>query len=131
MWVANHNRLPTRCRLAAWDMSIVKTCLLCDHYDENRDHLFLRCSFSEQVWTVITRRLGYRPFYLHTWTSLIAWLDGRDTMKPFTIRRLAAQATIYSIWIERNKRLHNGLSSTPPRLCKDIDIKSNLECMCL
>ncbi|KAF3510871.1 hypothetical protein F2Q69_00008064 [Brassica cretica] len=105
MWVANYDRLPTRCRLAAWDTSIVKMCLLCGHYDESRDHLFLRCSFSEYIWKEITIRLGYRPFYFHTWTALIAWLDVGDTTGPLTLRRLAAQATIYS----------------SPCLCKDID----------
>lgn len=121
MWVANLDRLRTRCRLAAWDITIVKTCLLCNLYDENRDHLFLRCSLSEQLWNIIIRRLGYRPFYFHTWSALIAWLDTRDTTSPLTLRRLAAQATIYSIWIERNNRLHQRISSTPARLCKDID----------
>ena len=95
MWVANHDRLPTRCWLAAWDINIVKTCLLCNLYDENRDHLLLRCSFSEQC--IITRRLGYRPFYFHTWSDFIAWLHARDTTSLLTLRRLAAQATIYSI----------------------------------
>ncbi|XP_048611796.1 uncharacterized protein LOC125586052 [Brassica napus] len=121
MWVANYDRLPTRCRLAAWDTSIVKTCLLCGHCDESRDHLFLRCSFSKQIWKEITICLGYRPFYFHTWTALIAWLDAGNTTSPLILRRLAAQATIYNIWIERNNRLHKGLTSTPPRLCKDID----------
>ncbi|KAF8050248.1 hypothetical protein N665_2016s0003 [Sinapis alba] len=112
MWVANHNRLQTRCRLAAWDITTVRTCLLCNLYDENRNHHFLRCSFSEQVWAVIIRRLGYRPFYFHNWTSLIAWLNARDTTSHLTLRRFAAQATIYLIWIERNNRFHQGLSST-------------------
>ena len=121
MWVANYDRLPTRCRFAAWDTSIVKTCLLCGHYDESRDHLFLRCSFSEHIWKEITIRLGYRPFYFHTRTALIVWLDVGDTTSPLTLRRLAAQATKYSIWFERNNRLPKGLTSTPPCLCKDID----------
>ena len=66
MWVTHQDRLPTRARLATWDPGIDASCLLCDECVETRDHLFLRCSFSEQVWHLVTKRLGYRPTLFHT-----------------------------------------------------------------
>ncbi|KAG5413614.1 hypothetical protein IGI04_001181 [Brassica rapa subsp. trilocularis] len=38
-----------------------------------------------------------------------------------TLRRLAAQATIYILWYERNSRLHNNMSSSPAALFKQLD----------
>ncbi|KAH0891608.1 hypothetical protein HID58_054037 [Brassica napus] len=38
-----------------------------------------------------------------------------------TLRRIAAQATIYILWYERNNRLHNSISSSPATLFKLLD----------
>lgn len=122
MWVAMQDRLPTQARLATWDPGIDNSCLLCANAcEETRDHLFLRCSFSERVWRLITVRLGYRPTLFHTWTALCEWLRTSDTTCSNTLRRLVTQATVYQLWAERNSRLHNGLSSTPHRIFKDLD----------
>lgn len=121
MWVTHQDRLPTRARLATWDPGIDASCLLCDGSIETRDHLFLRCSFSEQVWHLVTKRLGYRPTLFHTWTAFSAWLSSSDSTCPATLRRLTAHATIYQLWAERNNRLHGVTSSTPQRILKDLD----------
>ncbi|KAF3597405.1 hypothetical protein DY000_02020172 [Brassica cretica] len=121
MWVAQWNRLPTRNRLARWSPVPDKSCLLCGTHDEDRDHLFLRCSFSEQIWKKVTRRLGHRPFLFHTWTALLDWLHLKDRTSSLTLRRLAVHTTISKLWFERNNRLHNSRSSTPMIIFKDID----------
>lgn len=121
MWVAQWNRLPTRNRLARWSPVPDKSCLLCGTHDEDRDHLFLRCSFSEQIWKQVTRRLGYRPFLFHTWTALLDWLHLKDRTSSLTLRRLAVHTTVSKLWFERNNRLHNSRSSTPMIIFKDID----------
>ncbi|KAF3485562.1 hypothetical protein F2Q69_00056460, partial [Brassica cretica] len=121
MWVAQLNRLPTRNRISTWDPGTDTVCLLCNQVDECRDHLFLRCSFSEQVWNMVIKRLGYSPLLFHTWTALIAWLDIKDRTCPLTLRRLATHTTVTRLWFERNNRLHNNLRSTPQVLFKLID----------
>uniref|UniRef100_A0A0D3BWY7 Uncharacterized protein n=1 Tax=Brassica oleracea var. oleracea TaxID=109376 RepID=A0A0D3BWY7_BRAOL len=46
----------------------------------------------------------------------------RDLTSPRLLKRLAAQATIYIIWSERNKRLHHdGMSTTPTQLFRTLD----------
>ncbi|KAF3575293.1 hypothetical protein F2Q69_00062415, partial [Brassica cretica] len=40
---------------------------------------------------------------------------------PLILKKLVAHATIYNIWAERNKHLHQGISSTPPMIYKLID----------
>lgn len=121
MWVTHLDRLPTRTRIASWTPNTVTTCLLCDVCEENRDHLFLKCKSSEQIWKMATTRLGYQPCLFHTWTSLIEWLRIKDSICPGTLRKLTAQAVIYHIWLERNNRLHNAVNSTPQRIFKEID----------
>lgn len=122
MWVTQQDRLPTRARLATWDPCIDASCLLCDGCAETRDHLFLRCSFSEQVWHLVTKRLSYRPTLFHTWTAFGDWLSSSDSTCPTTLRWLAAQATIYQLSAERiNNHLHNTTSSTPQKILNDLD----------
>ncbi|CDY33988.1 BnaC02g43490D [Brassica napus] len=88
---------------------------------ESRDHLFLRCEVSRHLWSLITRRLGYRTFTFHTWTTFTSWLGSQHPTHSSTLRRLAAQATIYILWYERNSRLHNNMSSSPAALFKQLD----------
>ncbi|CAH8313232.1 unnamed protein product [Eruca vesicaria subsp. sativa] len=49
------------------------------------------------------------------------WLELKDNVSSSTLRRLVAQATVYSIWWERNNRLHNSISTPPTVTCKKID----------
>ncbi|XP_013645051.1 uncharacterized protein LOC106349608 [Brassica napus] len=120
-WVAHQDRLPTRTRLVAWGMQIPSLCCLCSLVDESRDHLFLRCEVSGTVWGYVLRRLGYFHRGFHTWVAFTDWMRLRDTVVSVTLKRVAAQATIASIWTERNKRLHDGVSQTPASLFKKID----------
>lgn len=58
MWLATLNRLPTRTRLASWGMNITRACCLCNCSDETREHLFLNCRFSLQIWAQAFARLS-------------------------------------------------------------------------
>ncbi|KAF3490346.1 hypothetical protein F2Q69_00055079 [Brassica cretica] len=49
------------------------------------------------------------------------WLGLRDTISTLTLRRLVAQATLYSVWWERNNRLHNSISVPPAVTFRKID----------
>lgn len=112
LWVTHLNRLPTRSRLKAWGLQIQTSCCLCDRFEENRDHIFLRCEVSQHLWAMIIRRLGYRTLSFHSWNAFSDWLGSKDSICPTTLRRLVAQAVIYSLWHERNNRLHNNISSS-------------------
>lgn len=121
LWVTHLNRVPTRTRITSWAQNTETSCLFCDVCEENRDHLFLRCRYSEQIWKMTIKRLGYQPCLFHTWTSLIEWLRIEDSTCPQTLRKLTAHAVIYNLWLDRNNRLHNAVFSTPQRLFKEID----------
>ncbi|KAJ4891314.1 hypothetical protein Rs2_31062 [Raphanus sativus] len=78
-------------------------------------------AISEQLWLLILKRLGYNPVRFHTWTAFIEWVGLKDNVCPITLRRLAAHATIYSLWWERNNRLHNSISTPISVTFKKID----------
>ena len=121
MWLAHLDRLPTRARTAIWGDQLLDKCCICNTYRETRDHLFLQCGFSEQIWLLVIKILGYNQFLFHTWYAFIDWLDLKDNVSSSTLRRLVAQATIYSIWWERNNRLHNSISMPATATFKKID----------
>lgn len=97
MWMTHLNRLPTRERTSIWAVNTLDACCVCNVYLESRDHLFLRCEINENLWLLVLRRLGYNPFWFHTWMAFTEWLGHRNNVCPITLRRFAAQATIYSI----------------------------------
>ncbi|KAL0652675.1 hypothetical protein Bca4012_095366 [Brassica carinata] len=111
-WIAHQDRL------SRWGMNVSPLCCLCSSTDETRYHLLLRCEISESIWDLV---LGCHFQAFHTWTAFSEWLSIRDAVTSRTLKRLAAQATISSIWNERNKRLHDGEARTPAAIFNTID----------
>ncbi|XP_013601198.1 PREDICTED: uncharacterized protein LOC106308597 [Brassica oleracea var. oleracea] len=120
-WIAYHDRLPTKSRLAAWAINISTACILCNSAMEDRDHLFLRCPTSEVIWACVLRRLGAHHHSFHTWTAMMDWLSLNDSRTITLLKRLASQATIYNIWTERNRRIHDNVITPPAMIFKTID----------
>ena len=120
-WVAQYDRLPTRERLVSWGLQVPLCYCLCNSMVENRYHVFLRCNWSEQLWNMVLRRLGVRQLAFHTWTAFSEWFKLRSSHCSRLLKRLVSQATIYNIWIARNKRLHDNNNSNPAQVFKIID----------
>lgn len=111
--------LPTRDRLQNWGMNVVSTCLLCGISDENRDHLFFRCSYSQELWTSFFSNSTLAP--PADFEAIIAWLPSSSSnAKVKTICHLLVQALVYVVWKERNTRLHTSASKPPLPLVKEI-----------
>ncbi|KAG5374886.1 hypothetical protein IGI04_039482 [Brassica rapa subsp. trilocularis] len=49
-WVAHLDRLPVRQRLVTWGIDVPDTCVLCNRFSESREHLFLECEYSKDIW---------------------------------------------------------------------------------
>nr|VDC97913.1 unnamed protein product [Brassica oleracea] len=88
---------------------------------EDRDHLFLRCPTSEVIWACVLRRLGAHHHSFHTWTAMMDWLSLKDSRTITLLKRLASQATIYNIWTERNRRIHDNAITPPAMIFKTIN----------
>nr|VDD54484.1 unnamed protein product [Brassica oleracea] len=60
-WVAARDRMVTRDRLLRWGLNVPSNCVLCVGNQENRQHLFFDCAFSNQVWNYFVSRLQQPP----------------------------------------------------------------------
>ncbi|KAF8091928.1 LOW QUALITY PROTEIN: hypothetical protein N665_0432s0030 [Sinapis alba] len=122
MWVAYLDRLPTRVRITSWGMQIEKACCICNHLDENRDHLFLRCTFSEQIWKFVIYRFSYIRFLFYTSPAPFGWLQFKDNICLVTLKYIDVQAVIYSLWAERSSILLSNIISTLTSIFHVIDM---------
>lgn len=121
MWVTNLDRLPTRARLASWEIHVSSNCCLCSEYEETRDHFLLRCGFSSQIWNLIQVRLHLPPCIFYSWNALIAWTRMSTATSPPTLRKIVGHAAVYHIWRQRNNLLHNGVTRSPATIFTVID----------
>lgn len=112
MWIAQLDRLPTRVRLASWGMHVPTTCCLCSRFDETREHLFLHCEYSRDIWRSAQIRLHLTPTVFASWSSLTVWTMTNAERSPKLLRKLVTQAILYNIWKQRNNLIHN-LHSIP------------------
>lgn len=120
-WLFVLNRCPTRDRLRKWGLQVDPKCLLCASADESRDHLLFNCSFSWIIWNIISRRCSFTPHrsWSATLQSLTSFNGSRVSKKLLLI---AWQATIYTLWTERNHRLHRNCFKPADLLLRQIDI---------
>ncbi|KAL1213821.1 hypothetical protein V5N11_009998 [Cardamine amara subsp. amara] len=102
-------------------MNISPLCCLCNQHLETREHIFLHCEYSEQLWSMLLRRLGQHQFIFQDWNSLISWLSTASHDIPMKLKLLVCHTTIYTIWRERNDRLFNSQFISPPALFSLLD----------
>lgn len=88
---------------------------------ETRDHLFFTCSYSEEVWRKVIRNI-LGSGYSNEWNQLLLVLVAILQDKTLTfILRYCFQATVYTLWHERNRRRVGELSKAPPVLAALLD----------
>lgn len=118
-WLIMRERLTTRDRLLSWGLDVPNQCLLCGNFPESQSHLFFICPFSAEVWTSL-----HSQVYLSSsmaFEDITLWLRSSSIAgKLKIICRLTFQATMYSLWRERNSRLHSSTSKSSHLLVKDI-----------
>lgn len=120
-WLAVHNRMSTGDRMLSWNANVNPSCVLCQHSLETRFHLFFRCSFSATIWKALTQGLLQRR-YSTNWHTIISFISKRNhpCIVIFLVRYVF-QATIHSIWKERNSRIHGEQPLTSNTLITLID----------
>jgi len=118
-WVTMRHRLHTRDRLLSWGLNVPSACLLCSLEDESRQHLFFECSFAAEVWNFFTSRAHVSLPTL--FEDGVIWLKNRCQNKNVAmILRIAFQASLYTIWRERNARLHAAIARPAASLVMEI-----------
>ncbi|XP_020261656.1 uncharacterized protein LOC109837719 [Asparagus officinalis] len=123
-WLAVQNKLLTQDRLMKRGIISINSCSLCTGSClETRDHLFFECTFSCNVWNHIMEWLKF-DWRSTNWQLLQVWYNARLRGKGAKqrIKRLALNATIYSIWRERNLRLFQQQNRNEDQLVRVIKI---------
>ena len=106
VWLAAHNRLPTGERLLQWNGGAAGTCVLCNNNIETRDHLFFSCLYVSEIWTALAKGI-LKDAYTTDWSQLLDHISSpnQNRIESF-LARYVFQATVYTIWVERNGRRH-------------------------
>ncbi|XP_056842998.1 uncharacterized protein LOC130495600 [Raphanus sativus] len=121
MWVANYDRLPTRARLASWNLLVPATCPLCASHAETRDHLFLSCRYANDIWSYVFARCNPPPRRFTEWSELLSWIRATHSRRLQLLRKLASQAVIFHIWKQRNNLIHNNDALPASTVFRSID----------
>ncbi|XP_062173645.1 uncharacterized protein LOC133879119 [Alnus glutinosa] len=133
LWLVFRDALITKEKMYTWGYTRPTLCLFCFACQENRDHIFFRCSFSRHVWrNVIVECLIFDPPL--DWEAIDSWsnvhLKGRSLHA--TICRLCFGATIYHLWRHRNDLLHGNTPCSDELLGQQVkwEVRSRLIARC-
>lgn len=121
-WLAAKNRLSTGEKMDHWSINVQKGCSFCNEPRETRDHLFLSCTYSMQIWRLLTEFIMGKRF-TDEWEALLKLITKPNykSTRSFIIRHVF-QAAIHTIWSEGNNRRHIEKPKTHGTVVKIIDI---------
>ncbi|XP_071739656.1 uncharacterized protein [Rutidosis leptorrhynchoides] len=104
IWRLNIDRLPTISNLNQRDIFVERDCCpLCDVSEESRNHLFIRCDTSHQIWCKIGTWLDISIPLMDSVEDLWSWIHSiPHTGNKRFIVNVVAISTLWHIWKLRN-----------------------------
>ncbi|XP_033143250.1 uncharacterized protein LOC103860217 [Brassica rapa] len=121
MWTANYDRLPTKARLTSWGLPLSPLCSFCSREPEMREHLFLSCEYSLDVWSYVFSRCHPPTSPLTDWAELLSWIQVPNSKRLSLLRKLATQTVVFHLWKQRNNLIHNQISFPAIAVFRSID----------
>lgn len=121
VWLATLNRLATGERMISWTAGVNASCVFCRDPLETRDHLFFSCSFSNHIWKTLVGGILHSSYTSDFNTLLSILTDSSVTNTTQFILRYVFQATIHTLWHERNRRRHGEIAKTASTILKALD----------
>ncbi|XP_038993415.1 uncharacterized protein LOC120117178 [Hibiscus syriacus] len=111
-WMVMLDRLTTKDILGRFGIVTDNLCGLCGASQETRNHLFLECSYSCEVWRSIMNFYGLHYQLPSCWDDAIRWmvLNFKGKSLLIYILKLAWTSFVYFIWEERNHRCFRGVT---------------------
>ncbi|GJU32844.1 reverse transcriptase zinc-binding domain-containing protein, partial [Tanacetum coccineum] len=121
LWLAIQDRLTTQDKLRRWGNQAVNRCCLCLNDLEDLKHLFFQCPFSKAVWRKVLTMTEIKVFE-YEWKEVIQTLIQAGTGNSINsvVRRLIFAASVYNIWVERNRRIFQDKKMTDDEVFKRI-----------
>ncbi|XP_056685751.1 uncharacterized protein [Spinacia oleracea] len=104
-------------------------CGLCQVENENLEHLFFSCSYSQEIWKQVLLSLGVNRTVLPWHEEVqIAEKKSRSTQKQACKYSIAFIESVYCIWLQRNAKVFR--DHVDPVKTVVSNIMFNVECRC-
>jgi zinc-binding in reverse transcriptase len=122
IWLLLRNRLVTNANLRTRNWPSGDTCVFCSaQVDEDADHLFFRCLYTQRNWNDILPTNVRAPSELQELPHLLHTMSHG----PFNQSRTLA-AACWNIWKERNRRIFQDIRRPSERLLMHVIANSAL-----
>lgn len=110
-WLVVLNRLSTRDRQVKHNPLINPKRMFCD-MAESRDHLYFKCSYTSVVWLGVISKVGKAGLIPTDWPMIVEWVACalNRNARINILSKIALQASLYNLWIERNSRIYTQAS---------------------
>ncbi|XP_059627375.1 uncharacterized protein LOC132270195 [Cornus florida] len=105
-----HERLPTMFNLQKRKVQLAPRCSTCLQQIDPRDHIFVQCPFAMKFWGWLKDALGWNVDFnsILSVEELLTWF----LLQTSKLIKTLLVAGFWSIWQERNRRLHGHSSSS-------------------
>ncbi|GAV83004.1 zf-RVT domain-containing protein [Cephalotus follicularis] len=121
LWLSILGAHKTRDKLMPLGIVDTASCIFNCGDNENVAHLFIACTYSRYVWRKV---LSFCDIFRSPlpWLDEIQWMADHSRVKalPQKLRKLAFGATIYHIWMERNRRCFRNTFLPPEDVIRKI-----------
>ncbi|GAV93081.1 zf-RVT domain-containing protein [Cephalotus follicularis] len=123
LWLTLHGALKTRDSLLAIGIVQNASCVFNCGDTKTAAHLFFQCPFTAKVWTDVLRLCNIGRMVL-PWEDEIQWMlaHSKGNHFPGTVLKLAFAASIYHIWLERNRRCFNNRFLPYPEIVRKVKL---------
>ncbi|KAL4586207.1 hypothetical protein LXL04_010839 [Taraxacum kok-saghyz] len=128
-WRVVLNRLPSKQELKKRQVTIPSTnCDLCNMAEETCEHIFIQCSWTEEIWALVRDWCGMDFTGTHTMEQRIeaSLKMGQDNKKKKKTANAIVLVTLWTIWKARNEKSFNGRRTPPWRIIEEIKSQSYL-----
>ncbi|GAV61082.1 zf-RVT domain-containing protein [Cephalotus follicularis] len=105
LWLAIRGAHRTKEKLLAVGVVQTADCVFHCGKVESVEHLFFQCPYTKNIWMAVFTMCNIsRPIL--PWVEEVLWMTdhSRGHSLPATVRKLALAASVYHIWMERNRR---------------------------
>ncbi|KAL9285848.1 hypothetical protein AtEden1_Chr4g0278961 [Arabidopsis thaliana] len=104
-----------------WANGFATDYVLCQGNIETREHLFFTCSYTSTIWAARAKAV-FKLQYTLNWQSIMNHIKNAQLHHvEFFLSGYVLQATVYTVWRERNGRRHVELLNTASQLIRWID----------
>ncbi|CAN1825106.1 hypothetical protein LINPERHAP1_LOCUS31030 [Linum perenne] len=118
VWASFHGRIATLDNLQQRGFQLPNRCSLCCCKEESGNHVFIHCKFVVKVWGLISSKLSISSPLPADICQLIKGWKGMNCSGPFSDNiAVVLQSFLWSLWLERNRRIFRDESRDEKTLC--------------